>query len=184
MKRNKIIYLLLIMTLILVLSGCKKEKEPDIQNMSETHKVSEDTPLSNIDVNGSGTLLCTREAMMPEGMSGKFIYSINYKDGEILVLHSMEKVISDNKSQLDEYENSYKTIKERYKSVKYYDVTITREDNYVIYDSNINYGKLDFNELIAVEGNEYNLYDDNHLLLKNWYKFAKKAGMTCEGVVN
>ncbi len=182
-KKNKIIYFLLIVSLLIFVSGCKK-KEADIQNMSNTHTISEDNPLSNIDVNASGYLLCTRDAMMPTGMTGEFKYSVTYKDGVITVLHSMEKVVSETSSQLDEYENAYNNIKDRYKGIKYYDVTVSRDNNSVTYDSNINYGKINFDELIDIEGNEYNLYDDNKMLLKTWYSFAKQSGMTCEGVVN
>ena len=183
MRINKIILLLLVICLIFLISGCKKD-EPDIVNMSNTQGVASDDSLYNIDVSASGNLFCTREALMPDGMSGEFKYYISYEDGIINIFHSMEKVISNDSSQLDEYEKSYNTIKDRYKDLKYYDITITRDDNSVTYDSNANYDKINFDELIDIEGNENHLYDDNHLKLKTWYNYVKDFGVSCQGVVS
>ena len=183
MKRNKIVLFLLIISLVFIVSGCKKD-EPEIINMSNDQSGNNDNYLYNIDVNASGELLCTRDALMPTGMNGEFKYNITYKKGVITVFHSMERVSSNDVSKLDEYENSYNTIKDRYKDLKYYNITISRENDSITYDSVIYYNKIDFDELIEVEGNENKLYNDNKLLLKTWYNYVKDFGVSCQGVVS
>lgn len=183
MKRNKIVLFLVLLSVVFLVTGCKKDNT-DVINMSNTEGTVSDNPLNNIDANGSGNLLCTRSAEMPTGIEGEFKYSINYKDGVIKILHSMEKVTSNDKSILEDYEKSYNTIKERYSDVKGYNINITKDKNSVTYDSVQYYDQINFDELIEIEGNENKLYDDNELKLKDWYNFTKQFGMTCEGVVS
>ena len=67
------------------------------------------------------------------------------------MLHSQEKVTGSDQSLLDEYEEAYKNIKDQYKGLRYYDITVTRDDNSVIYDTVINYEKLDMKKLREIE---------------------------------
>ena len=52
------------------------------------------------------------------------------------------------------------------------------QKNYTVF----NYDKVDTTKIMAIEGN--NIYNDkNKPTLKKWLKLAKKAGVTCEGVI-
>ena len=181
MRKSK--YLFLVIALLLLVTGCKKN-EPEIINMSGTDEEFNEDAAYNINVNGSGRLQCVRDVNITQ-LEDDFRYSVTYKDGVITMLHSQEKVTGTNKSLLDEYEEAYKDIKDQYKGLRYYDVTVTRNDNSVIYDTVINYEKLDMDKLREIEPEiegQADIYKNNKLMLKTWWEFSKDMGMTCKGV--
>ena len=174
---------LIVIVLLLLVTGCNKNKNVEIVNMDGTTSKKSDNPLYNINVKGSGTLECTRAANAYSGLTASFNYGVTYKHGIITFIHSIEKVKGDSSSALDEYEEAYNKIRDRYSDIKYYDITVTRDTNSVIYDSKIDYEKVDMNKILKIEGNENNIYDSNNKLeLKKWYSFVKKMGTTCKGV--
>ena len=181
-KIRKIVRSSLIIFICLLLCGCGKDKNIKIINMSSSTASRSDDPSYNINVNGAGTLSCTRPAQV-SGLEGKFTYTITYKADKILTLHSIEKVSGNDSSRLDEFEEAYKKLKDRYKDVEYYNISVTRDEDSVIMDSSIDYDRADIDKIIEIEGNDNNLYgDDGKISLSKWYKFAKKVGTTCRGV--
>ena len=180
MRKSK---LLIIVVLLLLVTGCKNN-EPEIINMSGTDEDFNEVAEYNINVKGSGRLQCVRDVNI-SGLEDDFRYSVTYKKGVITMLHSQEKVTGTNQSLLDEYEEAYKNIKEQYKGLRYYDITVTRDGNSVIYDTVINYEKLDMDKLREIEPDiegQDDIYKNNKLMLKTWWKFSKDMGMTCKGV--
>ena len=175
--------LLIIVDLLLLVTGCKNN-EPEIINMSGTDEKFNDVAEYNINIKGSGRLQCVRDVNI-SGLEDDFRYSVTYKKGVITMLHSQEKVTGTNQSLLDEYEEAYKNIKEQYKGLRYYDITVTRDGNSVIYDTVINYEKLDMDKLREIEPDiegQDDIYKNNKLMLKTWWEFSKDMGMTCKGV--
>lgn len=181
MRKSK--YLFLVIALLLLVSGCKKN-DPEIVNMSGTDEEFNEDAAYNININGSGRLQCIRDVNISQ-LEDDFRYSITYKDGAITMLHSQEKVTGTNQTLLNEYEEAYKNIKNQYKGLRYYDVTVTRNDNSVIYDTVINYEKIDMDKLREIEPEiegQSDIYKNNKLMLKTWWEFSKDMGMTCKGV--
>ena len=181
MRKSK--YLFLVIALLLLVSGCKKN-DPEIVNMSGTDEEFNEDAAYNININGSGRLQCIRDVNISQ-LEDDFRYSITYKDGAITMLHSQEKVTGTNQTLLNEYEEAYKNIKNQYKGLRYYDVTVTRNDNSVIYDTVINYEKIDLDKLREIEPEiegQSDIYKNNKLMLKTWWEFSKDMGMTCKGV--
>lgn len=128
-----------------------------------------------------GTLVCSREGTITNG-STNLEYLINYEDGNIITLHSIEEVISDDEEILDTYENAYKNIFKAYENLKYYENTVTRDSNSVVSNTIINYDKIDIDTLLAIEGEEDNIIEDGKAKLEIWLSFAKKFGTECEEV--
>ena len=181
MRKSK--YLFLVIALLLLVSGCKKN-DPEIVNMSGTDEEFNEDAAYNININGSGRLQCIRDVNISQ-LEDDFRYSVTYKDGAITMLHSQEKVTGTNQTLLNEYEEAYKNIKNQYKGLRYYDVTVTRNDNSVIYDTVINYEKIDMDKLREIEPEiegQSDIYKNNKLMLKTWWEFSKDMGMTCKGV--
>ena len=119
------------------ITGCGEEE------LSERDRVvNKKSILDEININDSGKLACTREAFAT-GVDVDLRYELEYKDGRVLLLHSMEKVISDDNEKLDEYENAYRNIAKNYKGLKYYDINIIRDNDSVLNDTIINYDKLE-----------------------------------------
>ena len=182
MKKNK---LLVIVICLLLLSGCVKKDKVEIVNTSNKKGEQADNANQNINVKGSGKLSCTREGNAIKGLSVEFHYYVTYEDGILLNLHSVEKVSGDSQDGLDQYEDAYNKISENYKDIKYYDMIITREDNSVTNDTNINYEKVNIDEIIKIEGTGKNIFDENKKpTLKKWLELGKSVGVTCEGVVD
>lgn len=174
---KKIVSLFIILISCFFITGCGNEevteKEPVVNKVSI---------LDSIDKAGSGKLKCSREAFANEGIDVELSNEIEYENGYIMVLHSIDKVISDNKDSLDQYENAYRKIAKNYEGLKYYDITITRDSNSVTNDVVINYGKIDTKKLLDIEGEEDNVIVDGKVALETWVGFAEKFGTVCEKV--
>lgn len=159
MKKNKLILVIGIAVVLCFVTGCKSETEKEMS----TSKV----------------LTCSRTGDVTNG-EATLSYKIYYKDDNINILHSTEKVTSSEKSILDEFEEAYKKIFSNYKDLEYYDNTVTRNDNSVTNDTVINYKKIDTDKLLSIEGKEDNIIVDGKAKLSKWQKLAKKFGATCE----
>lgn len=177
MKKISLIALCLILLLV---TGCSSDKEESstVEDLTSSSKKAN----SSIDSNGSGKLMCTRDASAGEGIEVDLNYEIEYESGYIQVLHSNEKITSSNSESLDEYEEAYKKIAANYKGLKYYDTEVTRTDTEVINDTVINYAKIDINKLLDIEGEEDNVIKDGKVALSTWLEFAEQFGTTCKEV--
>lgn len=131
---------------------------------------------------GMGTITCTRAASAGDGIDVDLSYEVYYEGDYVQVLHSIEKVTSSSSTSLDTYENAYREIYEHYKNLAYYDNTITRTDDSVTSDTVINYGKIDIQKLLDIEGEEDNVVEDGKVKVDTWVSFAKKYGATCSDV--
>ena len=179
-KKIQIISLLSILLFCCFVTGCGNNDENIVNEQSPV--TTKNTILDDIDVSGSGKLFCTRDAFGREGMDVELTYELEYKNGFVSILHANEKVISNNSSDLDEYENAYRNIAKNYKGLKYYDITITRDENSVVNDTLINYEKIDTDKLLDIEGKEDNVIVDGKVKLETWVSFAEQFGTRCKEV--
>ena len=166
MKKNK---LLLLILLLLLVTGCttKTESGTEINSKSDTSK-------------SKGTLLCTRSGTAQGNAEVSLNYEVRYKKGYVLSVHSEEKIISNDSSILDQYEDAYKNIFKAYKDLKHYTNTVTRESNSVTSDTLIEYDKVDMNKLKEIENSDQSVIKDGKVALKDWLEFAEKFGTKCE----
>ena len=126
-----------------------------------------------------GKKICSRKGEVTNGTS-EMNYEIYYEDDYVTILHSIEKVTSDDSNILDTYEEAYKNIFKQYEGLKYYDNTITRNENSITSDTTINYAKIDIEKLLEIEGAEDNVVKDGKVKISDWLSFAEKYGVTCE----
>lgn len=161
MKKNSKIWILILIICLIFITGCKSETEIEEGKLS--------------------TITCSREATIESDSSAKasLTYKIYYSGDFIKILNSIEKVTSSNSDTLDSYESAYRSIIKNYEGLKYYDNKITRDDNSVISDTTINYGKIDTDKLLEIEGSEDNVIVNGKVKVDNWKSFAKKFGVTC-----
>ena len=98
-------------------------------------------------------------------------------DGYIKILKSQEEVTSNSQEVLDEYENAYRKIFKVYDSVEHYNTKVTREDNKVIANIDIDYRKVDMDKIVQIENitDEDNLVIHGKIKLSNWKKYMKKV---------
>lgn len=126
-----------------------------------------------------GKKICSRKGEVTNGTS-VMNYEIYYEEDYVTILHSVEKVTSEDSSVLDTYEEAYKNIFKQYEGLKYYDNTVTRDENSIISDTIINYAKIDIKKLLEIEGEEDNVVKDGKVKLADWLSFAEKYGVTCD----
>ena len=185
MKMKKLSKLVLVLIMLVLLTGCGSNQSSTTANNTNESNSTNETATPNTDITESDTtgmekLTCSREASAGSGVDVNLDYEIYYQGEYIQILHSTEQVVTDDQDTLDEYEDAYKGIYKHYEGLKYYDNTVTRTNNSVTSDTVINYGKIDTDKLLAIEGEEDNVIKDGKVKLDDWLDFAEKFGTKCE----
>lgn len=166
---------------IILLTGCGKDNENTTKKV-DSSEINSSEQNKDIDTSGTGKLSCTRNADAGEGIDVSLRYELQYQDGIVLNLYSEEKITTEDRSTLDEYEEAYKKIAANYKGLDYYNFNLTRTDNSVMNTIDIDYQKVDINKLLDIEGEEDNVIEDGKVKLKTWLTFAEQFGTVCEEV--
>lgn len=177
-KIKNISLVILLFGVIFLISGCSNSKKLT-SNVTGTTTVKETIVDDSFDKDGSGTLSCTTDAVATDGIEVDINYVVDYKNGNILYLRSIQKVISEDELSLDLYEDAFRNIVKNYEGLKYYDVSLERNLDNVIYDIAINYDKIDTDELLSIEGEEDNIIVNGKAKLALWLELASKFGTTC-----
>lgn len=167
MKKSRIIICLLVLSLIV--GGCGSNnkvisngKTVDTSKMVHEH--------------------CVRGATAGEGIDVSLSYDLYYTGDILNIVSSEEKVISTNQDSLTLYEDAYRKINENYVGIEYYDMDLTRGDDYVSSVVTINYDKVDIPLLISIEGEENNVFENGQAKVSKWKELADKVGTKCEVV--
>ena len=124
---------------------------------------------------------CTRTGVVSNG-SADLSYEIYYTGTRLNRVESTERVTSDSTEVLDQYEGSYKAIHAHYEGLDHYETKVIRADNSVTSKIIIDYDHIDIDELIAIEGEENNVFEDKVPKIAKWKELAKKVGMQCSVV--
>ena len=177
LKKISLVFLVLI--LCFVVTGCSDDSNEN-SDVTGTTTVQEKIVSDDFNEEGTGTLNCVTDAVAGDGIDVDIRFNIEYKNGNILLLRSVQKVTSNDDKSLDLYENSFNSIANSYKGLKYYDTTVIRDSNTVIYDASINYEKIDTDKLLVIEGSEDNVIVNGKAKLSLWLKLAEKVGTVCE----
>lgn len=189
MKKNKLSKLVMILMMVALLTGCGSNESSTTANNTNgssnnnSNSNESTTPKSSVsesDTAGMEKLTCSREASAGSGIDVNLDYEIYYQGEYIQILHSTEQVVTDDQDTLDEYADAYKGIYKHYEGLKYYDNTVTRTNDSVTSDTVINYGKIDTDKLLAIEGEEDNVIKDGKVKLEDWLDFAEQFGTKCE----
>lgn len=182
MKLKKISLFLIILVCCMFLCGCSEEKKESnsTTDITGTTTVKKTIVPDDFNMNGTGRLKCSTEASAGEGIDVDLNYTVNYKNGNILNLKSIQKVTSDDSSSLDLYETSYTNIALSYKNLKYYDTNIVRDSNSVTYTIYIDYDNIDVDKLLDIEGAEDNIIKRGKAKLSLWLDLAGSMGTVCE----
>lgn len=162
MKKSKIIFVIIS---ILLLVGCSSNELEEKYN-----------------TNGLKHISCKRDAKDDtEDTTVDIHYDIYYKGEYLKILKSEEKITSSSEELLNNYESAYKKVFSAYDNLEYYDNTVTRSGNSVTSVTYINYGKVDMDKLLDIEGEEDNVkVTDGKIKLEDWKSFAKKYGTVCD----
>lgn len=167
---KKIFILILVCTIFLTACSSKKEQTKVVSNKEV------------INTSSMKHKKCTRTGNAGTGIDVSLNYDLYYTGDILNILHSEEKVVATNESDLDTYEEAYKKIYKNYEGLKYYDAKVERGDTSVTSDLTINYDKIDIDALLSIEGEEDNIIENGKAKVDKWITLAKKFGTKCEDV--
>lgn len=173
MKKNKIVSIIVICFLFLLIVGCDNKNKDDISVPKFDN--------SKYNTKGLEKTTCVRNTDTESGTDIDIeIELYSDKDGYLQILKTKETVKSTDKETLKEYHNAYKKVFSVYENMEYYDNTVENTNSTVTSTTYINYGKIDIDKLIEIEGTENNVkITDGKVKLSDWKDFAKKYGTTC-----
>ena len=171
----KKIKLILLPILLLFVCACSKVD-------SRSNIIADNIDTSKYDTSKYSYVTCTRDTTTTNGEDVVIKYEAYYDKNKYLqVLKSYEKVISSDSSILKQYKDAYTTIYQAYKNLDYYDNEIDTNSNSVTSITYINYGKIDMDKLMEIEGTTDNVKVNNgKIKLSDWKSFAKKYGTVCK----
>ena len=163
---KKIFVIISLFLIVILLCGCEEKEKVVINGKTiNTSKMEHKH--------------CTRNGTLTGG-EVKLEYDIYYTGDVLNVVKSMEKVISSDENILNSYEQAYKGIHAHYMGLENYDTEVVRGDTSVTSIMNINYDEIDIDELIRIEGEEDNIFDNKVPSVSKWLEFASKLGAKCE----
>ena len=165
-KINKVLLLIITVTL---LSACSNNDESNVD-------------MKKYDTKNFSLVECTRDTTTEDNSSVDIKYKVYYDSNKyIQLIFSTQKVTSKDSSVLDQYEEAYTKVYSVYDDLEYYDNVITRDEESVTTKTYINYGKVDMDELMEIEGTDNNVKVTNgKIKLSDWKSFAKKYGTSCK----
>ena len=135
-------------------------------------------------VTGCGTtkeekMVCTWTATM-NGMELDFRYEVYYQGNNVNKVKTREKVKSESDVTLKNLESQAKTLYSNFDKIKNYNYSVTIEDNTLISTTNINYQKINIDELLKIDSSINQLLNDNNKIdLEKITKVYEQTGATC-----
>lgn len=184
MKMKKTIStIVLILFVFFILTACSKQidnEENDQSSSLSEELLSKD--LKEIEDENLVHEHCTRAGNAGTGTKVNLNYDLYYQDDKLLLLQSIEELVTDKKEILDEYENAYKKIHSNYKQLDNYIANVYRTDSSVASNIIIEYYKIDIDKLIEIEGEEDNIFENNVPRVSKWKELAEKFGTSCTKV--
>ena len=106
-------------------------------------------------------------------------YEITYEENKVLNLLTKEIFTSSDEKMLSEYKTSLELIYSKYRDLKYYENTITMNENKLVSTTNINYQKLDTKAFIKIDSNNRKLMEDGAISLKKIKQLYQENGFRC-----
>ena len=168
---NKKIFILILVCTIFLTACSSKKDETKVESNGEV-----------INISSMKHKKCSRTGNAGSGIDVSLNYDLYYTGDILNILHSEEKVVATNESDLDTYEEAYKKIYKNYEGLKYYDAKVERGDTSVTSDLTINYDKIDIDALLSIEGEDDNIIENGKAKVDKWISLAKKFGTKCEDV--
>lgn len=183
-KTISTIVLLLFITLILTACSKQTDKEEDTETNQSSY-LSEEALSKDLEEIENENLVhehCTRAGNAGVGTKVNLGYDLYYQDDTLLLLQSIEELVTDNKKTLDKYENAYRKIHSNYKQLDNYIANVDRTDSSVASNIIIEYYKIDIDKLIEIEGEEDNIFENKVPKVSKWKELAEKFGTSCTKV--
>ena len=151
---KKIKYLLLVLLMIFLITGCQSE---------ETSK----------------TMVCSR-TINQDAISMDLKYTVTYKGKYVEKVESIEKITTDDTTVLDTYKQAVETTYQPYSKIDNYSYDVKVDGNTLISTVMADYTKIDYKKMLEVDtANQQIFTDDGKVKLETIESFYTKLGTNC-----
>ncbi len=153
---------------IALLTGCGQQNEnkytTGVENTEPTEK----------------QMVCTRTTNM-NGVEMDLRYEVYYEGENVNRVQTTEKVKSDSQEVLNQFKDQVETLYSNFDDIENYNYNVTIEGNLLTSTTDINYTKINMDELLAVDSSIEQLLNDNDKIdLDTIIQVYEAAGATCE----
>lgn len=151
---KKIKYLLLVLVMTFLITGCQSE---------ETSK----------------TMVCSR-TINQDAISMDLKYTVTYKGKYVEKVESIEKITTDDTTVLDAYKQAVETTYQPYSKIDNYSYDVKVDGNTLISTVMADYTKIDYKKMLEVDtANQQIFTDDGKVKLETIESFYTKLGTNC-----
>lgn len=125
-------------------------------------------------------MVCTRTSTM-NGIDMNLHYEVYYQGNNVNKVKTIEKITSDSEEDLKTLEKQTKAVYSNFDNIEHYKYKVVIKENTLIGTTDINYEKIDINQLLEVDSSIKNLLNDNNKIdLDKITQVYEQTGATCE----
>ncbi len=125
-------------------------------------------------------MICTRTTNA-NGLEMDFRYEVYYQENDVNKVQTTEKITSDSTEILQTYQQQIKSLYSSFDNIEHYNYDVKIEGNTLISTTDINYQKMNIDELVNIDSSiEQLLNDDRKIDLDKITQVYEQLGATCE----
>lgn len=129
--------------------------------------------------NNTSSMTCTR-TMDQNNIKTSLKYNVEFKDGYVLRIKSVETVETSSSDILDTYKEQIESLYSPYQDVDYYEYNVNIEDNKLTSTVDINYEKVDTDRLLEIDSANGQLIKDGKISVNDIKSVYESLGAICE----
>lgn len=129
--------------------------------------------------NNTSSMTCTR-TMDQNNIKTSLKYNVEFKDGYVLRIKSVETVETSSSDILDTYKEQIESLYSPYQDVDYYEYNVEIEDNKLTSTVDINYEKVDTDRLLEIDSANGQLIKDGKISVNDIKSVYESLGAICE----
>ncbi len=123
---------------------------------------------------------CVRTGYAQEGVKVDFNYKVTSKNGIVLRIETIEKIISKDSDYLNKFKATAEEIYAPYKDVEHYNYSVNIEGDTLTNKTDIYYAKIDMNKLIEIDSNNSQIIKNGKIKLNDVTNLYNTAGAVCK----
>ncbi len=127
----------------------------------------------------TSSMTCTR-TMDQNNIKTSLKYNVEFKDGYVLRIKSVETVETSSSDILDTYKEQIESLYSPYQDVDYYEYNVDIEDNKLTSTVDINYEKVDTDRLLEIDSANGQLIKDGKISVNDIKSVYESLGAICE----
>ncbi len=125
-------------------------------------------------------MVCTRTGNM-NNLEMDFNYEVYYEGNNVNKVQTTEKITSEDTSVLEQSKQQIENLYSNFDNIENYNYNVVIEGNTLTSTTDINYEKIDIDELLEIDSSISQLLnDDNKIDLEKITQVYEQTGATCE----